>query len=345
MKRRSFVASLATWMLTGTIALATPGSMVVATPVARATFGTMNTGQAAGRQGVIQQLMIAPGGHTGWHTHPGGAVILVQAGTLNIYSNACTKTVTEANRGTFEGGGHVQLARNEGTLPLLLTVVYFDVPVGGAVRSDAATPACAVGADANGLPDGPAGSGVTFSVAGGIVQRSTFAAASTIAPGAERDVFVQHQAYAPGGHSGWHSHPGSTVVYVESGTLSLYNTNCVRENITAGQGVIEPGNHVALARNEGTGSVTLRVVYFDVPVAGSPRIDQPEPSTCTGMVGGTSATAVPSAAAAPKALPNTSVGTTGSPGLDPAVIAVLAALASLAGFAAIARSRRGRRIG
>ena len=156
MKRLSLVASLAIWMLTATIALATPASLFVGTPIARATFGAMNTGQMAGRQSVIQQLMIAPGGHTGWHTHPGGTVILVQAGTLNIYNHECTKNVTEATRGTFEGGGHVQLARNEGTLPLLLTVVYFDVPVGGAVRSNAATPACAVGADVNNLPEGPA---------------------------------------------------------------------------------------------------------------------------------------------------------------------------------------------
>ncbi len=79
MKRLSFIASLSAWALGATIALATPASMVVATPIARATFGNaINTGQAAGLQSVIQQLTIAPNGHTGWHTHPGGTVILAR---------------------------------------------------------------------------------------------------------------------------------------------------------------------------------------------------------------------------------------------------------------------------
>jgi len=335
MKRLSVTSALVAWALSASVALATPGSLVVATPIARATFGSaVNTGQLAGRQSVIQQIMIAPGGHTGWHSHPGATVILVQAGTLTLYTDACAKVVTEANRGLVEAGGHVQLARNDGALPLLLTVVYFDVPVGGGVRSDATTPACAVGADANSLPEGAAGSGISFNVPSGIVQRATFAAAASITSGAERDVFVQHQVYQPGGHSGWHSHPGTTVIYVESGTMSLYSGHCVRQQVTAGQGAVEPGDHLQLARNEGTVPLVLRVVYFNVPVAGSPRIDQPEPSTCTGLVAGS--TAAP--AATPRSLPATSVTT-----VDPsssAVIALLAALVSVAGLALLARARR-----
>ena len=337
MKRLSLISTLVAWALTATIALATPGSMVVATPIARATFGAaIDTGQMAGRQSVIQQLMIAPGGHTGWHTHPGGTVILVQAGTFSLYNDMCAKSVTAENRGVVEPGGHIQLARNEGTGPLLLTVVYFDVPVGGAVRSDAATPACAVGGDANNLPEGSAGSGITFRVPGGIVQRATFAASASITGGAERDVFVQHQTYSPGGHSGWHSHPGATVIYVESGTMSFYMGNCVRQNFTAGQGAVEPGDHLALARNEGTVPLVLRVVYFNVPVAGSPRIDQPEPNTCTGLVGGPAATP----GATLRSLPSTSTETIGWAGLGSAVIALLVALATIAGLAIVGRARR-----
>lgn len=350
MKRLSFIAALATWMLTATIALATPSSLFVSTPIARATFGTaINTGQTAGRQSVIQQLMIAPGGHTGWHTHPGGTVILVQAGTLSLYNDACAKAVTEGTRGVVEAGGHVQLARNEGALPLLLTVVYFDVLVGGAVRSDAATPACAVGADANNLPESAAGSGITFNVPGGIVQRATFAAPSTITSGAERDVVVQQVTIGPGGHSGWHSHPGASVVYLESGALSLYGENCVRQSFTAGQGVVEPGHHLLLARNEGAAPVVLRVVFFDVPVAGSARIDQPEPGTCTGLVAGSTAAPAPAPAATPAAtprsLPITSAETSGSAGPGPAIVGLLGVLASFAGLMVIGRARRRSRTG
>ena len=34
---------------------------------------------------VVQQITIAPGGHTGWHTHPGNAVAAIKSGTLTIY--------------------------------------------------------------------------------------------------------------------------------------------------------------------------------------------------------------------------------------------------------------------
>jgi quercetin dioxygenase-like cupin family protein len=340
MKRLSLIATLCTWMLTATIALATPASLFVGTPIGRATFGAaINTSQMAGAQSVIQQLTIAPGGHTGWHTHPGGTVILVHAGTFSLYNMECAKSVTEANRGVVEPGGHVQLARNEGTGLVLLTVVYFDVPVGGAVRSNAETPACAVGADANNLPEGAAGSGITFNVPGGIVQRSTFGAVSPITAAAERDVLVQRVTIAPGGHSGWHSHPGATVVYVESGTLTIYDENCHKEAHAAGQGVVEPANHRLLARNEGTSQVLVRVVFFDVPVAGSARIDQPEPATCTGLVAGAAAPA------SPQRLPSTSVEAGVSTGLDPAIVAVLLALASVVGLAVIRRSRARGRIG
>jgi quercetin dioxygenase-like cupin family protein len=336
MKRLSLIATLCTWMLTATIALATPASLFVGTPIARATFGAaINTTQTGGAQSVIQQLVIAPGGHTGWHSHPGGTVVFVQAGTFSFYNDACVKSVTPENRGIVEEGGHVQLARNETSGLLVLTVVYFDVPVGGAVRSNAATPACAEGADANNLPEGPAGSGITFNLPGGIVQRSTFAAASTITAAAERDVLVQRNTVAPGGHSGWHSHPGASVVYVESGTLTIYEGTCIKQSYTAGQGVVEAPNHLLLARNEGASPVLLRVVFFDVPVAGSARIDQPEPATCTGLVAG----------ATPQTLPSTSVEAGVSTGLDPAIVAVLVALTALVGLAVIRRSRARSRIG
>jgi len=203
MKRLSLIATFCTWMLSATVALATPASLFVATPFARATFGAAITAtQTAGAQSVIQQLTIAPGGHSGWHSHPGGTVIFVNAGTFTLYDDKCAKSVTEANRGVVEAGGHTQLARNETSGLLVVTVMFFDVPVGAAVRSDAATPACAVGADANNLPEGPAGSGITFRVPGGIVQRATFATSFAVNTSAERDVLAQRVTIAPGGPGG-----------------------------------------------------------------------------------------------------------------------------------------------
>jgi quercetin dioxygenase-like cupin family protein len=338
MKRLSLIATLCTWMLTATVALATPASLFVATPIARATFGSAITAtQTAGAQSVIQQLILAPGGYSGWHTHHGAAVIFVQAGTLSLYDDSCAKTVTAENRGAVERPGMVHLARNETTGLLLLTVVFIDVAVGAAPRSDAATPACATGADPNNLPETSTPSGTSFNVPGGIVQRATFADGFAINTAAERDALAQRVTIAPGGHSGWHGHPGFVLVYVESGTLTFYHENCAKQNYTAGQGAIETPHHALLAKNEGTSPVVLRAVLFDIPVAGSARIDQPEPSTCTGRV------AAP--IASPQTLPSTSVDTGATTGLEAAIVAILVALASVVGLAVIRRSRARSRIG
>ena len=39
----------------------------------------------------------------------------------------------------------------------------------------------------------------------------------------ESDTYVQDVTIAPGGYSGWHSHPGISFVMVQSGTLTLYD--------------------------------------------------------------------------------------------------------------------------
>jgi quercetin dioxygenase-like cupin family protein len=93
---------------------------------------------------VVQDLTIAPGGHTGWHTHPGMAIAVVTAGTLTIYDakdRSCTGHEYGAGEVYVDSGyGHVHIGRNEGSTTLEIIVTYIDVPIGGAVRIDAADP-------------------------------------------------------------------------------------------------------------------------------------------------------------------------------------------------------------
>ena len=341
------VAALAVTLSVG-VAVATPGTGVVGPILARTTFDTISTSHAAGLDAVIQEVTIAPGGHTGWHAHPGGTVILVESGTFTLYNDACTATVVATGRGIVEPGGQVQLARNNSTTdPLVLTVVYVDVPAGGPVRSDATVPACAAGA---GLPTVVAGSGVT---AAPIISRANFASAASIAGADERDVVVQQVTIAPGGHTGWHSHPGGTVILVQSGTFTFYSAaDCRAQNFAAGQGVVEVGGGVQLARNEGTVPQVLYVVYFDVPVGGAFRTDEPEPSNCTGLAPVPAATPtptpvpaatptptpVPAATPTPTALPDTAV-LTGQVSTSPTPLALLLLFASVAGLLALGLSR------
>jgi quercetin dioxygenase-like cupin family protein len=97
------------------------------------------------RENVVQQIIIAPRGHTGWHSHPGPVVVLIKSGAMSLYSAddpTCTARVYTAGQAFIDSGqGHVHIARNESsTEGLELWAVYFDVPPGGAFRIDAAAP-------------------------------------------------------------------------------------------------------------------------------------------------------------------------------------------------------------
>jgi quercetin dioxygenase-like cupin family protein len=140
------------------VALATPSSGIVSgTVLARASFvdsvdvkfkidgGHQEVIHAPELQEtVIQQIIIAPGGSTGWHSHPGPVVVLIKAGTLSLYSSedpTCTPRNYSAGQAFVDSGqGHVHLARNLGTQNVELWATYFDVPSGGPSRIDAANP-------------------------------------------------------------------------------------------------------------------------------------------------------------------------------------------------------------
>lgn len=94
---------------------------------------------------VMQQIVLGPGGQTGWHSHPGPAVVLVKAGELSLYSGddpTCTGRTYSAGESFIDSGqGHVHIGRNlSSTENAELWVTYFDVPVGESVRVDAADP-------------------------------------------------------------------------------------------------------------------------------------------------------------------------------------------------------------
>jgi len=70
------------------------------------------------------------------------------------------------------------------------------------------------------------------------------------------DLYVVDNVIAPGGNTGWHSHPGPSLVTVKAGTITQYegdDPSCTPEVFTAGQSFVDPGgDHVHILRNEGT---------------------------------------------------------------------------------------------
>ena len=140
-------------------AMATPPSNIVSgTVVARASFvaptdikfkindGSEEVIQAPeAQETVMQQIIIGPGGSTGWHSHPGPAVAMIRTGALALYDSedpTCTPRIYLAGQAFVDRGqGHVHLARNlSSTENVEVWVTSFDVPPGAPVRIDAANP-------------------------------------------------------------------------------------------------------------------------------------------------------------------------------------------------------------
>ena len=97
------------------------------------------------------------------------------------------------------------------------------------------------------------------------------------------DVYVVSNTVVVGGHSGWHTHPGPSLVTVKSGVATYYDghdPSCTPHVVQAGEGFIDAGDgHVHMVRNEGSG--VLELVAFQILPLGAPRrIDVPSPGTC-----------------------------------------------------------------
>lgn len=96
------------------------------------------------------------------------------------------------------------------------------------------------------------------------------------------DIVVNNNSMAAGGTSGWHTHPGITIVAIKSGTLTLYDGDdsaCQPKTYSAGQVFVEEGGHVHIARNEGSVGAEWYTTYI-VPAGGPTRVDAPAPGNC-----------------------------------------------------------------
>jgi hypothetical protein len=97
------------------------------------------------------------------------------------------------------------------------------------------------------------------------------------------DVYVTRNAIAVGGHSGWHTHPGPSLIIVTEGWIMAYDGDdptCTPTRYDKGEGFIDPGDgHVHLVRNE-SGAPAETVATQILPQGSTRRIDSPDPGNC-----------------------------------------------------------------
>ena len=132
-------------------ATATPPSGVAAELLARGTIAHASHVSVAGlklaTRGPVDvatvHVTFQPGGSTGWHTHPGPALVTVKTGQLTLHrAKGCTTRTFSAGQTFLEFGPRdVNLTRNE-TGAVTETVVIFLLPVGAPITVDAPAPNC-----------------------------------------------------------------------------------------------------------------------------------------------------------------------------------------------------------
>ena len=138
---------LAGMVATGTMApgAATPPSGLRNVLLARGTdvshHGSLRL--QIGTDVVMSKITVNPGGASGWHSHPGGAVIVVAEGALTVYSasdDLCRISTYSAGQAFIERPGEVDDVLNNGSVPYVLYVTFPGVPTGGSPRTDESDP-------------------------------------------------------------------------------------------------------------------------------------------------------------------------------------------------------------
>jgi hypothetical protein len=97
------------------------------------------------------------------------------------------------------------------------------------------------------------------------------------------DIYVQSNVWAPSGSTGWHSHPGQSLIIVTAGTVTNYeghDADCKPHAYTTGMAFVDPGgDHIHILRNEGLVEAKTVAVQF-IPSDAARRIDVADPGNC-----------------------------------------------------------------
>jgi quercetin dioxygenase-like cupin family protein len=97
------------------------------------------------------------------------------------------------------------------------------------------------------------------------------------------DVYVQSNVWAPGGSTGWHTHPGHSLIIVTLGTVTDYeghDPECKPHVYKKGMAFIDPGGeHVHLLRDESTVEAKTIAIQI-IPANGERRIEVADPGNC-----------------------------------------------------------------
>lgn len=141
--RRTLALAILGVVVAATAALATAPFLFTPTQHARGTFKGHVKIKLRNSDAAIVQVTQGVGGHSGWHSHPGPAIVIVKSGELTlVQAKHCASRTYTAGQVAVEPPGHVHIARNTGDTTLELWITFLNVPVGAPTRIDAPDPGC-----------------------------------------------------------------------------------------------------------------------------------------------------------------------------------------------------------
>jgi len=139
-----FAVAVLLLVLNATPGAATPASGAANISLARGTDVSVGTiPLQEGTDVAVSQITIQPAGWSGWHMHPGGAIVVVKQGEVTVYKSEgsqCDVTTYTAGQAFIERPGVVHDAFNNGSVPYVAYVTYPRVTPGGATRIDMPDP-------------------------------------------------------------------------------------------------------------------------------------------------------------------------------------------------------------
>jgi hypothetical protein len=106
-------------------------------------------------------------------------------------------------------------------------------------------------------------------------------------PAVPSDLYIQNNVWQPGGSTGWHRHPGHSLIIVTQGTVTEYEgsaLNCKAHVYTKGMTFIDPHDysdcvHAHIVRNESNTIARTTAIQL-IPAGTARRIDVGDPGNC-----------------------------------------------------------------
>jgi quercetin dioxygenase-like cupin family protein len=93
----------------------------------------------------------------------------------------------------------------------------------------------------------------------------------------DSDLYITEVTFQPNSQTGWHSHPGPSLITVTEGTLTVYHDDCTFETYTAGQSFTDLGcGDIHNVRNE-TGAEAKDIAVQLVPHGAMRRSEANDP--------------------------------------------------------------------